>query len=192
MDRLPVRRLVVRVSEPGAPVAEVRAHDEDARWVFEIRSEDFAAAPLGVGARGADEDGHEWWEGGGGEVQREHFVDVGEVHFETVFFFVVGESHAVEEIGGGEFGDGRLVKSEITQGSFVSLAVRERTASEVIVVGGTEEEDSFTTGHAVSALEEKERRKGMKNLATISTSLRSYTPMLLQDQSMRNQRACKA
>lgn len=52
-------RLVVRVSEAGAPVAEVRAYDEDGGGVGEVGCEDLAETVLGGCVGRADHYGDE-------------------------------------------------------------------------------------------------------------------------------------
>lgn len=139
---------VVRVAEAGAPVAEVGAEDEDVGRVGEVRGQQGAVGALGGGVGGAHEDGDEGREGSatttGGEALCEEVMDVREVHFETVFGFVDGERHAREVRGGVQGGDCGSVEGEGSHGGGVGGALREGAAGEVEVVGGTEEEDSFS------------------------------------------------
>lgn len=78
-------------------MAEIAADDEDVCLIGEIGREDGAVVFLRRGTGAADEDGHERGEGRGrGEGGGEEFVDVREVHLETVFGFVGREGHGVE------------------------------------------------------------------------------------------------
>lgn len=94
---LPVSRQVVRIAEPGAPVAEITGDDKHRCRIREVGSEDRAVGLLGCGAGAADEDGDQRRIlGCRGECLGEHFVDVREVHLEAVLVLVCVGGHTVE------------------------------------------------------------------------------------------------
>jgi hypothetical protein len=79
----------------------------------------------------------------GMRLQGKHLVNVGQVHFKTMFCLVDLARHAFEVPFFLDRGDERGVDGEVAEGRRVCVAGRGGGAGEVVVVGGAEEEDAF-------------------------------------------------
>ena len=72
------------------------------------------------------------------------------MHLETVFCLVGIDRHGGEAGGSVEFVCDGLVEDEIAEGRLVVGALRESAAGEVVMVGGSEEEDTLAAWLEVS------------------------------------------
>lgn len=133
-------------------MAEIRTDDEDGRRVRDVGGQQLAVGFLGGGGGVADKDGDEEWEGAVtrvgagvrvGKGAGEDFVDVWQVHFETVLVGVGARGHVAEEAGCVQGADGGKVEWEGAEWGGVGGVLGEGEVGEVGVVGGAEEEDAF-------------------------------------------------
>jgi hypothetical protein len=120
------------------------------------------------------------------DVQREHLVDVGEVHLQAVLVFVGLQRHGLHAPFALYAHYEWHVYREIADWCRVCVAGSCGCAVEVVVVGWAEEEDALSVA-VVSIQDMKVYNDGRP---TLSPSQHSCRPMLLQAPSTSNRRAC--
>jgi hypothetical protein len=98
----------------------------------------------------------EVWTGVG--VQRQHLVDVGQVHFQAMLLLVYAPGHGLETPFLLDLFHERSVYGEVSQRCAVGVAAGGCGACEVVVMRWTEEEHAFATDGEISAAPEREER----------------------------------